>query len=203
MAEEVNKVNENTVEEQETTNQENIPVEEGTNQGELVDPEVQAQLMRQREQELYNAIISVTAARILDGKIDCLMPRENLPKNTDPLVMDDNAASWSVSIMVAIMDILKEEEIFNDSYACTVIEEFMKLYNRRFLTWRMWKNSVEHFIEKTVLNPKLKKKSSVYNRTDINWDNLINWIRFSLVNTYSIRAEIINKYFQQPEGEQQ
>lgn len=171
---------------------ESIPV--GGGQPMMMSPAMQEEMMRQ-QREFFNEVIKTTAIKVLTGEVSGIIGREFVPKSGEVLMLDDDASSWNISIMVTMMEILKEDEVFDDKGAISFLEAYIDLFNRRFITYHLWKNEIEKFIVKNVKT--VKKVPS-----NINWNNFTEWVRYSLINTNPIRSLVVGKYFQPTESQE-
>lgn len=151
--------------------------------------------MMRKQQEFYLEVIKVSANKIISGEVSGIIAREHLPKNNEILALDDQASSWNISIMMEMMEMLKEDEVFNDKDALAFMEGFIDLFNRKFITWHMWKGDVDKFIEKYIARITRKVPAN------IDWRNFTEWVRYSLINTNPVRGEVVHKYFQPTEDQ--
>ena len=146
-----------------------------------------------QQREFIAQVVKLSVNGILSGEILGSIPREHLPKNFEILQLDHEASGWNISLLAEMLDVLKEEEILTDKEANTFMEAFIELFNKNFITWRLWKENVAKFIEKFVTNTKITKKVSA--STIKSWSNFEDWVRYSLINTNPIRGFVVETYF--------
>lgn len=174
---------------------ENIPT-----QGEAANNVIMSEQMQRemyaKQQQFFQEVIKVTADKILNGEVSGSIDKSNLPKNMEAFAVDKDPSSWNISIMINILSILQQDEIIDETEACKILDKFLDLYNRNFITWYRWKKEVHTFVNSELKNIKILKKA---NTSDNKWDNFILWVKYSLINTNLIRETVVQRYFQPAE----
>lgn len=153
--------------------------------------------MQRQQQEFMAKVLALSVDGILSGEIPCSIEEKELPPDAYALIVNDDTASWNISILIEILDKMQKDDIFTNRMVCTILEGYMDLFNHKFLTWRYWRDNAKVLINNYFTKAIKKNKPEKYN-----WDNIINWLIYSLINTNAIRETVVEKYIK-PEIEKQ